>query len=111
MGCVCVGIIAPCLVNFIMADTKAVQNCISTGSFKVAQFKDLWYTSIPMMCHTQKNQSLGTIRNCSKFYPRDNHIKIEFFIILIIIGMFVHHSKLSIYSKVLTLGPPNASRF
>ena len=26
---VCVGIIAPCLVNFIMADMEAVQNCIS----------------------------------------------------------------------------------
>ena len=25
---VCVGIITPCLVNFIMADMKAVQNCI-----------------------------------------------------------------------------------
>ena len=27
-----VGIIAPCLVNFIMADMKEVQNCISTVS-------------------------------------------------------------------------------
>ena len=27
---VCVGIIAPCLVNLILTDTEAVQNCIST---------------------------------------------------------------------------------
>ena len=26
---VCVGIITPCLVKFIMADMKVVQNCIS----------------------------------------------------------------------------------
>ena len=26
---VCVGIIAPCLVNFIMADMEEVENCIS----------------------------------------------------------------------------------
>ena len=26
---VCVGIISPCLVNFIMADMEVVQNCIS----------------------------------------------------------------------------------
>ena len=28
---VCVGIIAPCLVNFIMAEMEAVQNCISAA--------------------------------------------------------------------------------
>ena len=38
---VCVGIIAPCLVNFIMADMEVVQNCISAGTFLVIHCQEM----------------------------------------------------------------------
>ena len=49
----CVGIIAPCLVNFIMADMEAVQNCISAPREFIHQ------SYVEMFCLSPTRNKLG----------------------------------------------------
>ena len=67
---VCVGIIAPCLVNFIMVDMEEVQNCITAQTFtlhitnKMGQnyrtnvFWQVWYLGISSIEMISSNPQL-----------------------------------------------------